>query len=139
MFRKYPFYLVSEYIDGFSLNSQQIRDDMKRDPTSYTQEILDLAKLWNIEKELVLGDRRADQYLITKDKRAWGIDYQFKGDQQRWEDSSTSIQKVLLQVPQLYHLFLEATGAEKTENTKKNYNIDRKTSVGSRLKKLLKI
>lgn len=129
--RKYPYYLVSEYIDGFPLNSQQIRDDMKRDPTSYTQAIIDLAKLWRIEKELLLGDRRADQYIITKEKCAYGIDYQFKGDKKRWEDTSTSIQKFLIQIPQLYNLFLENIGKEKT--SEKHY------SVISQIKKMLKL
>jgi hypothetical protein len=110
--RKYPYYLVSEYVDGFALNSNQIRDDMKRDPTSYTQAVIDLAKLWKIEKEMVLGDRRADQYLITKDKRAYGIDYQFRGDFTRWDDSSLAIQKFLIQIPQLYHLFLATIGEQ---------------------------
>lgn len=130
--RKYPYYLISDYIDGFSLNTQQIRDDMKRDPTSYTQAVIDLAKLWLIEKEMVLGDRRADQYIITKDKRAWGIDYQFKGDFKRWEDTSTSIQKFLIQIPQLYHLFLKTIGEEEGKTTQKKYSIIRQA------KKLLK-
>ena len=132
--RKYPYYLVSTFVDGFSLSSQQIRDDMKRDPTSYTQAVIDLAKLWKIEKEMLLGDRRADQYIITKDKRAYGIDYQFKGDYKRWEDTSTSIQKFLIQIPQLYNLFLETIGKEKTQSAQKNYNIN----ISSRIKKLLK-
>ena len=132
--RKYPYYLVSEYIDGFSLNSNQIRDDMKRDPISYTQAIIDLAKLWLVEKEMMLGDRRADQYIITKDKRAYGIDYQFKGDKDRWESSSTAIQKFLIQIPQLYNLFLDTIGEEKTKITQKNYNV----SIASRVKKLFK-
>lgn len=132
--RKYPYYVVSEYIDGFSLNTNQIRDDMKRDPVSYTQAIIDLARLWTIEKEMVLGDRRADQYIITKDKRAYGIDYQFKGDFKRWEDTSTSIAKFLIQIPQLYNLFMDTIGEEKQKSIKKQYNIN----VRSRIKKLFK-
>jgi HK97 family phage portal protein len=115
--RKYPYYMVSEYIDGFAVGSNQIRDDMKRDPTSYTQAIIDLANLWNIEKELVLGDRRVDQYIITKDKRAFGFDYQFKGDFKRWEDTSESIQKFLVQIPQLYKLFIEKTSEQPKEKS----------------------
>jgi HK97 family phage portal protein len=130
--RKYPYYLVSELVDGFSLNSQQIRDDMKRDPTSYTQAVIDLAKLWTIEKEMVLGDRRADQYIITKDKCAYGIDYQFKGDFKRWEDTSTSIQKFLIQIPQLYNLFMDTIGQEKQNLSKKQYTIK------ERMKRLFK-
>ncbi len=115
--RKYPYYLVSEYIDGFGLGSNQIRDDMKRDPSSYTQTIIDLANLWNAEKAMVLGDRRVDQYIITKDKRAYGIDYQFKGDFKRWEDSSLAIQKFLIQIPSLYNLFMEKISLPKTEKS----------------------
>ena len=132
--RKFPYYLHSEYVDGFPLNSNQIRDDMKRDPTAYTQAVIDLAKLWMVEKEMVLGDRRADQYLITKDKRAYGIDYQFKGDKKRWEDTSTVIAKFLIQIPQLYNLFMDTVGEEKQKITKSQYN----KNITSRVKKLFK-
>ena len=122
--RKYPYYLMSDYIDGFALNSNQIRDDMKRDPTSYTQAIIDLAKLWKTEKELVLGDRRADQYIITKDKCAYGIDYQFQGDVKRWEDTKDAIPKFLVQIPQLYNLFM-STISDENKTTKKQGIIKR--------------
>lgn len=115
--RKYPYYMTCDYIDGFPLNSRQIMDDMKRDPFSYRQAVIDLANLWNAERNHVLGDRRADQYLITKDKRAYGFDYQFMGDKKRWEDSSTAIGKVLLAVPSLYKLFMEKTVGEKTKKS----------------------
>jgi hypothetical protein len=83
---------------------------MKRDPKSYEQAIKDLAELWIVERKMVLGDRRTNQYIITHDKRAFGFDYQFKGDKTRWKDSSESIQKLLLDVPELYELFHEEIG-----------------------------
>lgn len=115
--RKFPYYVVTAFIDGFNFNSQQIRDDMKRDPESYVQAITDLAKLWNIEKEMVLGDRRPDQYIITPDKRAFGFDYQFKGDYTRWESSSTAIAKILITIPMLYKLFTEKTAQKETKKS----------------------
>lgn len=107
--RKFPYYMTSPFVDGFALNSREMREDMKRDPASYVQAVTDLAALWNAEKEMMLGDRRADQYIITPDKRAFGFDYQFEGDQKRWEDSSTAISKVLIGIPSLYNLFMEKT------------------------------
>jgi phage portal protein BeeE len=103
--RKFPAYLVSAFIDGYPLDSKIVLADMARDPKSYTQAIKDLAALWLAEKELVLGDRRANQYMITHDKRAFGFDYQFKGNATRWKDSSNAIHKVLLDIPELYELF----------------------------------
>jgi len=105
--RKYAYYQVSEYKDGFALNNPMLIKDMKRDPSSYIQAITDLADLWNIEKEKVLGDRRADQYIITPDKRAFGFDYQFQGDKKRWESTNESIQNVLIQIPELHKIFIE--------------------------------
>ena len=118
--RKFPYYLTSNFIDGFPLNSKYVIDDMKRDPDSYITVIEDLANLWVAEKEFILGDRRADQYIITPYKRAYGFDYQFMGDKKRWEDSSTSIQKVLMQVPKLANLFNEKITLKQTVDKKKS-------------------
>lgn len=103
--RKFAYYLTTEYTDGFNLANPLLIADMKRDPDSYRKAVKDLAKLWLAEKELVLGDRRADQYIIGVDKRAYGIDYQFKGDKDRWTRSKTSIQEALSSVPELLELF----------------------------------
>jgi hypothetical protein len=107
--RKFPYYLVSTYIDGYSLNNPLLLADMARDPNSYRQAVKDLAKLWKAEKELILGDRRADQYIITHNKRAYGIDYQFKGDVGRWEKTKDAIQEELLSIPELSTLFKKET------------------------------
>ena len=112
--RKFSTYLVSQYVCGRSLKDKLLIDDMKRDPESYKEAIQDLAAMWKAEKELVLGDRRADQYLITNQKRAWGIDYQFKGDQKRWEDTQYAIHNALSQVPTLKKLFEALVGGDKT-------------------------
>ena len=80
---------------------------MARDPNSYRQAIKDLARLWEAERDMVLGDRRVDQYIIGHDKRAYGIDYQFKGDVGRWEKTKNSIQDELSKVPELLTLFKE--------------------------------
>lgn len=112
--RKFPYYLVSKYIDGFPLSSKVLQDDMKRDPDSYKKAIEDLAELYNIEKKLVLGDRRIDQYIITPDKRAFGFDYQFKGDKARWESSSMAIEKVLSSIPELHSIFIQKTSKKPT-------------------------
>jgi phage portal protein BeeE len=103
--RKYPYYLVTDYIDGYSLSDELLISDMKRDPNSYRMAIRDLARLWRAEKEMVLGDRRTDQYIITHDKRAYGFDYQFKGDLGRWEKSERAIHEALRDIPELLSLF----------------------------------
>jgi hypothetical protein len=108
--RKFGYYLVSPFIDGYPLDSKLVRNDMLRDPLSYEQAIKDLAALWLAEKNLVLGDRRADQYIVTHDKRIFGVDYQFKGDKERWKDTSQDVQKVLMEIPHLYELFHEEIG-----------------------------
>lgn len=139
--RKYPYYIVSEYIDGFPLNNPLILADMKRDPFSYRQAIEDLAKLWKAEKDMVLGDRRADQYIITPDKRAFGFDYQFKGDKKRWSDSSGSIQNALVGIPELATIFANKIQeksvlksmiqfvADKVVNPKADLAVDRPDSI----------
>ncbi len=103
--RKFSYYLVSDYIDGYSLNNPLLLADMKRDPDSYAMAINDLANLWKIERDRVLGDRRADQYIIGRDKRAYGIDYQFAGDTKRWEKTKDAICEALESVPALHDVF----------------------------------
>lgn len=105
--RKFPYYLVSDYVEGFPLNSPFLMADMKRDPEAYRVAIEDLAALWRAEKNLILGDRRADQYIIDRNKRAFGIDYQFRGDAGRWEKTRNAIRDELNQVPELLKLFEE--------------------------------
>ena len=111
--RKYPYYLVSPFIDGYNLSNALLIADMKRDPESYFKAIDDLASLWLTERELVLGDRRADQYIITPEKRAYGFDYQFKGDKERYKNSSNAIPKALIDIPELYERFIEKTSETK--------------------------
>ena len=111
--RKYAYYHVSSFIDGYALNNPILIQDMRRDPDSYKEAIMDLAKLWNAEKEKVLGDRRADQYIITPDKRAYGFDYQFRNDKKRWEGTNESIANVLIQVPELHDIFLDNINSNK--------------------------
>lgn len=106
--RKFNYYLVSEYVDGFSLSNPLLLDDMKRDPTSYLAAARDLGRLWRAEKELVLGDRRADQYIINHEKRAWGFDYQFKGDESRWARTQDALPEALENIPELRDAFNEA-------------------------------
>ncbi len=103
--RKFPYYLVSSYVDGYALNNPLLVADMKRDPESYIQVAKDLARLVKVEKELLLGDRRADQYIIGHDKRAYGIDYQFSGDKERWERTKGAVTEVLKNVPELFAIF----------------------------------
>ena len=103
--RKYPYYIVQRFVNGRGLRDPLLVADMNRDPYSYKQAIRDMAELWKTERDLVLGDRRADQYLITADKRAWGIDYQFEGDKQRWEDTKDAIPNTLVSVPELKTYF----------------------------------
>jgi hypothetical protein len=125
--RKYPYYMVSSYIDGLPLNNPILLADMKRDPDSYKKAIEDLAELWKTEKEMVLGDRRADQYIITPDKRAYGIDYQFKGDYDRWKNTSQSIQNALNACPDL-KVYFESKLAHKKSMVK---NFISKFAVGN--------
>lgn len=110
--RKFNYYLVSDYVDGYALSNPLLLADMKRDPNSYTMAVRDLARLWRVERDMVLGDRRADQYIIGPDKRAYGLDYQFQGDVGRWEKTRDSIREVLAEIPQLLDLFEKEVNAE---------------------------
>ncbi len=114
--RKFPYYMVSQYIDGKNLKDTLLLDDMKRSPESYKQAIVDLANLWLAEKDLILGDRRADQYVITSDKRGWGFDYQFKGNQSRWEGTKDSIFDALETIPELQKYFVKLITQKKRTN-----------------------
>ena len=105
--RRFDTYQVSKFVDGRNLKDNLLLEDMKRVPKEYEQAIRDLAALWKAEKKYVLGDRRADQYIITRDKRAWGFDYQFVGNQGRWEGTKDAIPNVLTEIPYLRNLFLE--------------------------------
>lgn len=111
--RKFPFYLFQDFVDGYSLSSPLLMDDMKRDPASYEVAVKDLADLWLVEKELLVGDRRKDQYIISKTKRGYGFDYQFANDKERWERTKDSLSDVLKQVPELYAIFRKETGIAK--------------------------
>lgn len=106
--RLFPYYLVSDYIDGFTLNNKLLLEDMERSPETYRQAIQDLADLWKAEKELKLGDRRANQYIITPQKRAFGFDYQFKGNEKRYEDHANAIADTLKDYPDVAKMFAEA-------------------------------
>jgi len=120
--RKFNFYLVSDYTDGFSLADPLLIADMKRAPESYENAIRDLARLWKAEKELVLGDRRVDQYIIGHDKRAYGFVYQFVGDKDRWEGSKDAIKDRLRAVPSLLKLFNEETQKRPRSISSSNFN-----------------
>ena len=87
---------------------------MKRDPASYMQAVKDLAALWRAEKSALLGDRRADQYIIDHNKRAFGFDYQFANDKERWDRSKNAIQEVLTGNALLMDLFLKEIKKEPT-------------------------
>jgi len=108
--RKFDYYLVSSYVDGFSLENKILFNDMKREPKSYATAIKDLAQLWLAEKELVLGDRRVNQYIITHDKRGFGIDYQFKGNENRYKDTQMEVAEYLQDIPYLYNLYMTEIG-----------------------------
>ena len=99
--RKFAFYECTDYVDGYNLSNPLLLADMKRDPDSYKQAIRDLRALWETEKQLVLGDRRADQYIVTNAKRAYGIDYQFMGDKDRWARTKDAIPEHLEGIPEL--------------------------------------
>ncbi len=110
--RLFPYYLVSKYVDGYDLTNHLLLADMKRDPDSYSAAIQDLANLWKAERDMVLGDRRSNQYIIGHDKRGYGIDYQFQGDVKRWEDHKDAIPKALETISQLKTLFESSISSE---------------------------
>lgn len=112
--RKFMYYLLQPYLDGYKLTNPLLLKDMQRDPESYKRAVRDLAALWLVERDMVLGDRRIDQYLITRDKRGWGFDYQFADDQERWENTAQALPDFLKQVPELYELFKSETGVAKS-------------------------
>lgn len=107
--RKFNYYLVSDYVDGYALSNPLLKADMKRDPDAYAAAVRDLAALWRAERDMVLGDRRADQYIIGHDKRAYGIDYQFRGDKDRYERTADAIAEALADIPELRAIFDEAS------------------------------
>jgi hypothetical protein len=131
--RKYPGYLVEQYVSGRNLKDPVLIEDMKRDPESYRKAIKDLAKMWKLEKELVLGDRRADQYIITENKRAYGIDYQFEGDFKRWDDTKNSLFHTLAPILPLQKFFAalvaEEPPLERIKSIIKKLNPFRKASL----------
>ena len=108
--RKFPYYIVSKYIEGRNLKDPLLIDDMKRVPADYYKAVDDLAKLWLAEKKYVMGDRRADQYIITTGKRTWGFDYQFVGNEPRWKGTKDAIANALNPIPELKARFMKATG-----------------------------
>jgi hypothetical protein len=110
--RKYDKYTVMPYIEGKGLTETLLLDDMKRVPGEYEKAITDLANLWKYEKEKGMGDRRANQYIITPDKRAYGFDYQFIGNSKAWEKYKFSIPHILDSIPRLRDLFLHLTGLD---------------------------
>lgn len=112
--RKFPYYLVQPFIEGYKLTDPLLVKDMKRDPESYVQAVRDLAALWRVERSMVLGDRRIDQYVISKEKRAWGFDYQFEGDAERYEVGSDALVKFLKDIPFLYDEFKKEVGIVKS-------------------------
>lgn len=118
--REFQKYTVCEYIEGRGLTEELLLDDMKRVPDEYSKTIEDLAKLWKYEKEKSMGDRRANQYIITPDKRAWGFDYQFTGSEGAWDKYKNAIPKILEPIPKLKQLFEHLTGmdAENVETHK---------------------
>jgi HK97 family phage portal protein len=118
--RKFSYYQVSKYIEGRNLRDPLLLEDMKRVPNDYKKAIEDLAQLWLVEKKYVMGDRRADQYIITPDKRAWGFDYQFVGNKSRWQVTKDAIPQALESIPQLKDYFLELTGQKTFQQYTKN-------------------
>jgi hypothetical protein len=111
--RKYSYYLVSKFIDGMNLKEALLIDDMQRAPAKYFNAIDELAKLWLVEKKYQLGDRRADQVIISnKDKTAWGIDFQFWNTPKRWEASKDAYHNALAAVPVLQKRFDELISKE---------------------------
>jgi len=117
--RKYEKYTVVKYIDGRCFTDQTLVDDMKRVPGEYEKAVKDLATLYKFEKENGMGDRRANQYIITPDKRGWGLDYQFVGSDKAWEKYKYSIPKNLEAIPRLKQIFEQETGLS-VEGLKKN-------------------
>jgi hypothetical protein len=119
--RDFPYYIVSEYKRGHNLTDEKMVEDMKRDPPSYRRAIYDLANLWLEEKDRQLGDRRANQYLITPDKRAWGFDYQFEGGASHtWDHYKDEIPSVLDGIPELKSLFLDLISGKIKKKIKKS-------------------
>jgi HK97 family phage portal protein len=130
--RKFSYYQVSKYIEGRNLRDPLLLEDMKRVPNDYKRAIEDLAKLWLAEKKYVMGDRRADQYIITPDKRAWGFDYQFVGNKSRWQSTKDAIPQALEGIPELKNYFLELTGQK--PSSLQQYT----TNILNKVKKILK-
>jgi phage portal protein BeeE len=116
--RDFTYYQVSKYVDGRGLIDPLLIQDMKRVPMEYKGAVEDLAKLWIAEKKYVLGDRRADQVIITPQKRAWGFDYQFVGNEGRWKGTKDAYGNALKQSPELYKLFMKLTGQDSVSKAK---------------------
>jgi phage portal protein BeeE len=106
--RKYPYYMVSKYIDGRVLSDPLLIEDMKRVPADYYKAIDQLANIWIAEKKYVLGDRRSNQVIIDKDKQIHAFDYQFVGNISRWKGTKDSYSTTLKQIPVLHERFNKA-------------------------------
>jgi hypothetical protein len=121
--RRFETYLVSKFVDGRNLKDNLLLEDMRRVPKEYTKAIEDLAKIWKAEKKFILGDRRADQVIITKDKRAMTFDYQFVGNENRWKSTKDAYTNALISIPYLHDLFLELSGQKTiTEKVRKFFS-----------------
>lgn len=127
--RRYDQYTVVDFIDGRSLVDDLLLDDMKRVPGEYEKAIEDLANLWKYEKEHGMGDRRANQYIISPDKRGWGFDYQFTGNPKAWERYKYSISNNLETVPRLKQLFNHLTGLD-AEDLETHKSINKSSDDG---------
>lgn len=125
--RVFDNYTVMPYIEGRSLTDAQLVEDMKRVPQEYEKMVRDLVALWKYEKAHGMADRRSNQYIVTPDKRAYGIDYQMSGNKKAWERYENSIAKALMPIPFLYNLFVSETGIDsKGLQTKKSIEIKKK-------------
>lgn len=109
--RDFQFYLVQDYINGVPLCDETLLSTMARNPEQYRIAVKDLARLWQWEKDKMLGDRRANQYLMTQDGRAYGVDYQFEGDKYFYDKTKTAVYELLYStLPLLAEWYVEDIG-----------------------------
>lgn len=99
-------YIVTGFISGKDLTNQDQLDDMAKNTELYKDALMDLARIWLAEKQFKLGDRKPGHYIITNDKRAFGVDYTFENDDNSWKKTSGRLPLCLQETSQdLYDAF----------------------------------
>jgi ferritin-like metal-binding protein YciE len=125
-------YIVTGFISGKDLTNQDQLKDMAEHTELYKDALMDLARIWLAEKKFKLGDRKPGHYIVTNDKRGFGVDYTFENDDNSWKKTSGRLPQCLLETSQeLYDAFKHSLSEafDQTENIEKALNTKSKKKI----------